>query len=167
MGPAAIPWAMAALAAASAASSISSNNKAQRRTEEQANNQALLSNNLMREQSQAMADQTGIKLTDKEREYDKTRASQRMAQAESGLSGSSALREVANTYMQQSFDMSSIIEEGSAAQRGEARQAQGNFNQSMSTYNTAKGNTVGGFSAGLQIATGTASGAMQGYSASK
>lgn len=158
---------MAALGGASAAANVRATNKASERGMQDAVNQQILSQNMAAQESQDNAQATGMAMAEKAKAHEKSQAALRVSQAESGLTGISPLRDIANTYMQQSYDMSTLTEQGSSTQRNTSREMQGQTNAARSSYNDAKGKGIGGFQAGLQIAGSTAQGGLQGYTAGK
>lgn len=160
--PAAVPYIMMAMAAASTAMSISAQNKQADATATAANNAAASDYQQQTLAQEQTNQQSAIDKSERAKQAMMERASLRVAQGESGVSGLSTGRELGAVDMSQSYD-TSIME---ANRAGKVRQLQ---YEKEGTYTTAKGRVnmansqkTSGWQSGLQIGIAGTTGYLQG-----
>ncbi len=156
------PITMAVITAAGTAAELSATNSEAEAVQESAITQQ---NIMIQQRNMEMEEEnraTALKLTQEKREALQEQSAIRVAAAESGVSGGSTLRNLANVYVQESIDAGSIISlnETQLAQIGV--QSQADFTSTRNTINTAESKKSTGLSAALQIGASGASGYASG-----
>lgn len=117
---------------------------------------------LKQQQEQELKEQAGMELTNESIKRFQERGSIRAAQAESGVAGASPLRELSNTYLQESLTAGTIIAKSEAGQRSLALENQSSYLQGLSQINQLENQYTTGFDAALQIGISAGSGALMG-----
>jgi hypothetical protein len=84
------------------------------------------------------------------------------AQSESGVAGASPLRELSNTYLQESLTAGTIIAKSEAGQRSLALENQSTYLQGLSQINQLENQYTTGFDAALQIGISAGAGYLMG-----
>ena len=140
------------------ANSISEQNKAAQKQQEEINSAAAISYQLAQQQEQEVKAQAGIDLTNEAIKANTERGRMRAAQSESGVAGLSPLRELGNTYVQESMVNGTIISKEQAQQRSIALSSLSNFTQFRSQGNQAESQKTTGFEAALQVGLAAAGG---------
>ena len=165
------PISMALLAAGASAAQVVSTNKAAQASAEAAVSKTRMDYNLQEAQRQEIAAQAGMELSQEQMKRVVERGKVRAAQAESGVAGASSVRQLADTYMQESFTKGSIISKEEANLYTSSLQTQASYLQGANAVNEAKNSmytplsallTIGGSAAasyatagGLKAAGGT------------
>lgn len=123
-------------------------------------------NYALKQQQEAEAKtQAGMELSNEAIKRFQERGAVRAAQAESGVAGASPLRELANTYLQESLTAGTIISKSEAEQRSLALQNQSTYLQGLSQINALDAQYTTGFDAALQIGISAGAGYMMGGAA--
>ena len=120
---------------------------------------------LKQQQEQELKAQAGMELTGEAIKRFQERGSIRAAQSESGVAGASPLRELSNTYLQESLTAGTIIAKSEAGQRSLALENQSSYLQGLSQINQLENQYTTGFDAALQIGISAGSGALMGGAA--
>lgn len=165
------PTTIATIAAISAigssALSVMSANKQAAATEEAAKNAAAADYVQQTEQQDQVNQQASLDQAQRAKQAMMDRASLRVAQGESGLSGISSAKEMGAVDFNEYYDMSVIesnrmnrIRQTEAEKNATRANAQGRINMAASQRTP-------GWAAGLQIGMAGATGAMQGYTMGK
>lgn len=162
-----IPIAMAVMAAASTAMQINQQNKAagaQMDAAEAAANQDYI---MLERKQDEVGKKEALEATERMRQGQRERSKMRVAAGEAGVAGNSPFRVLANSFMQQSYDVG-IMETRRNDQlmsiQDEKRKV---FTDASSRINVAESNTVKPLMAGLQIGGEAFKGYMGGMSAAK
>jgi len=100
----------------------------------------------------------GMELTQTKREALRRQASGRVASAESGSMGGTALRNLANVYMQESINAGSIVSLGESDVVRIGTQSQADYLATQSKINVAESQKTTGLSAALQIGVSAGTG---------
>lgn len=158
---------MGVMAAASTAMTVVASNNQADATKNAAENSAASDYVQQTEQQNQVGQQAALDKSERARQAMVERASLRVAQGESGLSGISTGRELGSIDMSQNYDQS-IMEANKA---NKIRQIQfekdGTKTTAQGRINMANSQKTSGWQAGLQIGASGASGAMQGYAMGK
>lgn len=142
---------MAALSVLSTAAQISAQNKAAQAQGRAANARTQAMYAQQQAQQEEVKAQAGAKLTEEALARQAERGKIQAAQGESGVAGVSSIRELANSYMQQSFDTGSIVSKEEAAIRSSAMQSQASYLEGVNAVNQANSQITSPISAMLQI----------------
>lgn len=141
---------MAAISATTTAIGIRNQNKAIQQQQESINATTKMNYLLKQQQEQELKAQAGMELTQEKIKRVEERGKIRVAQAESGVAGVSPLRELANSYIQESLTAGSIISSAEAKQRSIALENQSSYLQSLSEINRLESQATTGLDAWLQ-----------------
>ena len=120
---------------------------------------------LKQQQEQELKEQAGMELTGEAIKRFQERGSIKAAQGESGVAGASPLRELSNTYLQESLTAGTIIAKSEAGQRSLALENQSTYLQGLSQINQLENQFTTGFDAALQIGISAGAGALMGGAA--
>jgi hypothetical protein len=152
------PITMAAIAAVGTAAQISAQNEAAQRGQEAAVETQKIKNAMIAEEAQDKKKVTETKLSHLEREALRQKSAQTVAMAESGAAGGATLRNMANVYMQKSFEVgtAAAISEIEMAQIG--RKSQTTYLETKYKIDELEDKKTTGIAAALQIGASAASG---------
>jgi hypothetical protein len=153
---------MAALAAASTAAQISEKHKAAQAEGKAANARTMMMYKQRESEQEEIKAAAGAKLTDEERKRTVERGKVRAMMSETGLAGISSIRELANTYMQSSFEQGSIISKEEAELRSSGKKAESDYLLGKSKVNEANSKIGSPLSTVLQIGSSAAMGYASG-----
>lgn len=155
---------MAVLSAGSTALSIKAQNEAIAQQQESINATTMMNYSLKKQQEEEVKQKAAVELTGEQIKRVQERGAIKAAQGESGVAGASPLRELANSYLQQSLTAGSIISKEEAEQRSIGLEMQSTYLQSLSEYNKLESQATEGWEAGLQILQSGIQGGLSGYS---
>lgn len=155
---------MGSLAAASTGMQIKAQNEAIQAQQESIAATTKMNYALKQQQEMEAKAAIGMKKTAESIKRFQERGRIQAAQSESGVSGASPLREMANTYLQESLTQGSITTEGEAKQRSIALQMQSTYLEGLSQINSLESQKTSESSAWMQTISAGAQGAAQGYS---
>lgn len=152
------PIAMMVISAAQSAAEISAKNQSLTAEQNSAIEQQKIMNQQRTMEMEEQNRKTSLELTQEKRETLQKQSAIRVAAAESGVSGGSTLRNLANVYVQDSFNAGSIVSlnEAQIAQIGV--QSQADFISTRNRINIAQSSKSTGIAAALQIGGAAASG---------
>lgn len=117
---------------------------------------------LKQQQEQELKEQAGMELTNESIKRFQERGAIKAAQSESGVAGASPLRELSNTYLQESLTAGTIISKAEAGQRSLALENQLSYLQGLSQINQLENQYTTGFDAALQIGISAGAGYLMG-----
>ena len=117
---------------------------------------------LKQQQEQELKEQAGMELTNESIKRFQERGAIKAAQSESGVAGASPLRELSNTYLQESLTAGTIISKSEAGQRSLALENQSTYLQGLSQINQLENQYTTGFDAALQIGISAGAGYLMG-----
>ena len=156
------PIAMMAISAVATASQIAAQNQAAGAEQTAAAERQKIMNAQRVMEMEGENRKTSLKLVQEKRETLQKQSAARVSAAESGVSGGSTLRNLANVYVQESINSGSIVSlnETQIAQIGV--QSQADFISTRNRINVAESKKTTGVAAALQIAGAGASGYASG-----
>lgn len=161
------PVTMAIISGATTAAQISAQNKAAQAQAQAARARTEAMYKQQEAQQQEIKAEAGAKMTEEALKRQAERGSIKAAQGESGVSGASPLRELANSYMQQAFDTGTIVSKEEAQLRTSGMQSESTYLEGVSAVNQANSSMSSPLSAMLQIgaSAGTSYALAGGFSA--
>jgi hypothetical protein len=151
------PIAYALISAAGTAMQVSSANRAAQANQQAAVDQQTMQNNLRIQEQQDQKMVGREELTAQKREALAQQASMRAAQGESGVQGFSPFRNLANIYMQESFNNGSIISFTDTKVQQIARQSEMDARQTKNLINVEESKKTSPLGALVQMGTSAAS----------
>ena len=152
------PYAVAALMAASKASEISATNQQAASAQEASIQNQKIMNQQRAMEAEEETRKAGLELTELERKQRQEQSAALVSAAESGVSGIGVVRQIADTYMQESIAAGTVIDlqETQLAQIGV--QSQADYLKIKNEINIAESKKSTGLGAALQIGTAAVSG---------
>lgn len=117
----------------------------------------------LREQQIQVNDQAALEKLERQRQALRDRAKIRVSQAEAGITGNTAERELNDAAFQESYDLSIMEANRSNAISQSVTTGRAIGQEGLSRWKSAKNKRISGLSAGLQIGGAALSSGMQGY----
>lgn len=142
------------------ANSISEQNKAAQKQQEAVASQVAMNYKMKEAQEQELKAKAGLELAQEAIQANTERGKIRAAAAESGVAGASTLRNLSNTYLQQSLTNGSIISGEESALRGVGYENINSYMEGLSNVNKLEANKTTGLEAALQVGMSAAGGYM-------
>lgn len=156
------PVSMAVVSAGISAASISAQNKSLTQQQNAINSAARMNYNMEQQKQADIASKAGMDLTAEALKRQAERGRIRVAQSESGVTGASPLRELANSYLQQSFTAGSIVSKEEADIYSSSMKNVSTYLDTKNQINTLQANKTTGLAALTQVAIAGAGGYMAG-----
>lgn len=160
----AITAAMAGLAMVSTGMQIKAQNEALQEQQESIAATTKMNYALKQQQEMEAKAATGMEKTEESIKRFQERGRIQAAQSESGVAGASPLREMANTYLQESLTQGTLTAKGEAQQRSIALEMQSQYLQGLSQINSLESQKTSESDAWMQTIMSGVQGGMSGYS---
>lgn len=142
--------------------SISEQNKAAVKQQEAVASSVAMNYKLKEQQQEELKAKAGLDLANEAIKANVERGRIQAASAESGVSGLSPLRDLTNSYIQQSFAEGTIISGEDAALRGASLESQSSYLEGLNQVAQLEAKKTTGLNALLQVGASAAGGYMMG-----
>lgn len=158
---------MAATGAVQTGLEIATQNAMAEAQAEAAVNAAIADYNTLQEQQREINQQSNLEQIERQKQAMRERSRLIVAMSEAGISGNSPMREIANSFQQESYDIGIIKENKENQLYGNRKQQEAVHANAKSRVNAAKSNMISPALAALQIGSGAVSGYVAGDNLSK